>query len=213
MMNELGREEGTIVSDAIAQLATGALQEPLEPSNLARQIEFAQVDPGLYEKIIHLKTGILFGAACRLGAVAARAPSHIRDAFQRWGQRIGEAYQLADDLHEITRTAAARSIDTKQTASLAMVCLYFTPALRSFLPDVLQAGRGNLSPAIVDGLRKTIRRLHQEIEHRLELAALELRDLLIQPGYRSLISRTPMDVIAMFNDHAAPANSVSTVHG
>jgi geranylgeranyl pyrophosphate synthase len=211
MMNELGHEDGTIVSDAIAQVAAGALQEPLEPSSLARQIELAPMEPGLYEKIIHLKTGILFGAACRMGAVAARAPSGVGDAFQRWGQRIGEAYQLADDLHEITSSAAARFIDAKQTASLATVCLNFTPALRSFLLDVLKTGRGDLSPAVVDDLRQTIRRMQQEIEHRLQLAARELRGLFIRPGYRSLMSRTPMDLIAMFNDHDAPLNSVNAV--
>jgi len=85
-MSDLGREDGAVVSDAIAHVARGAVHEPLSPLMLARAIASDRVDGGLYEKIIHLKTGILFGAACRLGAVAARAAPDLRDRFYRYGR-------------------------------------------------------------------------------------------------------------------------------
>ena len=73
MMSDLGREDGSIISDAIAQVSRGAIQEPLDPLVLAREIESNRVDGSVYGKINHLKTGYLFGAACRLGAIGACA--------------------------------------------------------------------------------------------------------------------------------------------
>ena len=208
-MNDSGREEGTIVSDTIAQVAAGALQEPLEPSNIRRQIESAKMDSSLYEKIIRLKTGILFAAACRLGALAARAPLNVRDDFQRWGQLIGEAYQLADDLHEIACITAGRCIEAKRLAPLAAACLHFTPDTRSFLLEVLKSGRINLTSFMRDRLQETARRMEQEVRHRLIQAVHGLRESILKQEYRVLISRTPMDLIAMFNAHDAPARSTN----
>lgn len=43
------------------------------------------------------KTGALFEAACRAGAIVS---GHDPDAWADFGARIGEAYQVADDLHD-----------------------------------------------------------------------------------------------------------------
>ena len=80
MMSDLGREDGATVSDAIAQVSRGALHEPLDPLALAGEIESGRVNGRLYQKVIRLKTGILFGAACRLGAIAAGADDKLKDA-------------------------------------------------------------------------------------------------------------------------------------
>ncbi len=48
------------------------------------------------------KTGILFGAATRMGALHSRfsAPEQL-EIFERWGLQIGTAFQMADDLLDI----------------------------------------------------------------------------------------------------------------
>ncbi len=71
-MSELGREDGLIISNAIAEVSRGAFREPLNPCSLLEEIEADRKYATFYEKIIYLKTGMLFGAACQLGALAAR---------------------------------------------------------------------------------------------------------------------------------------------
>ena len=73
MMSDLSREDGLTISRAMAQVSLGALREPLDPLNLSREMAADRDGGRLYEKIIRLKTGILFGAACHLGAISAGA--------------------------------------------------------------------------------------------------------------------------------------------
>ena len=101
MMSELSREDGLTISRAIAQVSQGALREPLDPLTLSQEMAADRVGGGVYEKIIRLKTGILFGAACHLGAIAAGADQKYRQKAFRFGVQIGEAYQIADDLSEV----------------------------------------------------------------------------------------------------------------
>lgn len=50
-----------------------------------------------YYKIILRKTAILYGLACRLGAQLAGATPEETDAFRRFGDQLGLAFQIADD--------------------------------------------------------------------------------------------------------------------
>jgi geranylgeranyl diphosphate synthase type I len=51
-----------------------------------------------YLEMISGKTASLVAAAASVGSRVAEAPSGIRDAFQRFGWRLGMAFQLLDDL-------------------------------------------------------------------------------------------------------------------
>lgn len=51
------------------------------------------------------KTGALIRAACVLGALAAEAPSPVVDALAAYGQDIGLAFQIADDVLDVTATS------------------------------------------------------------------------------------------------------------
>jgi hypothetical protein len=57
--------------------------------------------------VIHCKTGALFGAAARLGALAADADPPLCDAAFAFGARVGEAYQIADDIADFVLAPAA----------------------------------------------------------------------------------------------------------
>jgi farnesyl diphosphate synthase len=48
-----------------------------------------------------MKTGALLRAACRAGAILGRAPEPMRRALDRYGQALGQAFQIADDLLDI----------------------------------------------------------------------------------------------------------------
>lgn len=109
----LGGDSASVGGDAIARLARGALVEG--------QAARADASHDRYEEIIRLKTGSLFAAAVRLGAIAAAAPRDVQDAGYRYGMLIGEAYQIADDLADLESCSALP--DT------------FRPLVRHFLPE------------------------------------------------------------------------------
>ncbi|MFN8650289.1 MAG: polyprenyl synthetase family protein [Gemmatimonadales bacterium] len=52
------------------------------------------------------KTGALIRSACVLGAMAAEAPAPVLEALAGYGQEIGLAFQIADDVLDATATSA-----------------------------------------------------------------------------------------------------------
>jgi geranylgeranyl diphosphate synthase, type I len=52
----------------------------------------------VYERMITRKTGVLFGAACRLGALAGGASPEACQAFASYGLALGIGFQEQDDL-------------------------------------------------------------------------------------------------------------------
>lgn len=96
-MAQAGAREGASLAHAIAAMAQGALQE---------SVHYGEADPDAYRRIIHLKTGSLFAAAARLGALAAGADESRVEAATEFGARAGEAYQIADDLADGARLGA-----------------------------------------------------------------------------------------------------------
>jgi geranylgeranyl pyrophosphate synthase len=52
------------------------------------------------------KTGALIAASVEIGAVAARASARTRAAYRAYGQDVGLAFQIADDILDMTATSA-----------------------------------------------------------------------------------------------------------
>lgn len=52
-----------------------------------------------------MKTGALIKASCEAGAIVAGADGAAREKLSRFGARLGEAFQLADDLLDLEGTA------------------------------------------------------------------------------------------------------------
>lgn len=101
-MMELSNKDGLTATRAIATVANGAYQELACPAKPEDESRSNQHEEQVYEHIIHLKTGALFGAACQLGAIAAGASDETCNLAHAFGARTGEAYQIADDLADFT---------------------------------------------------------------------------------------------------------------
>lgn len=121
---ELGREEVLTLSRAIAMVAAGAYKEPLGRETDALLTEDVRAR-SVYEQIIHLKTGALFAAAAKLGAIAANAPLPLRNAAFQFGARIGEAYQMADDLQDVVTRPDETARSAQELALLATLYAHF----------------------------------------------------------------------------------------
>ena len=63
------------------------------------------------------KTGALLTAACRMGAIAARADARQLAALTAYGQSLGLAFQIVDDMLDVTATVADLGKTTKKDAS------------------------------------------------------------------------------------------------
>jgi hypothetical protein len=81
-------------------MAQGALQEGAGNTSVQ--------DLDAYRRIIYLKTGSLFAAAARLGALAVDAQEPLLQAATEFGARTGELYQIADDLVDGARLGSLR---------------------------------------------------------------------------------------------------------
>ena len=200
MMSRLGREDGLVISRAIAQVAQGALREPLDPLALAEELESDRLPDKLYEKIIHLKTAILFGTACRLGAIAAGADLKLGEAAYRFGIKIGEAYQIADDLKEVKLHLSKQSIDPKQMVALTPAFLHFTHEIRPCLPDILGGRSSGLFGPALEFFAAAAGLMEKEIDYRLQSAAAEAENGFPDNGWTGLARKAPGDIIRMFNE-------------
>lgn len=67
--------------------------------------EGGEPDPAMLSLIHERKTGALIACACEMGATAAGARMHLALALRRFGQAVGLAFQVADDVLNETSTA------------------------------------------------------------------------------------------------------------
>jgi len=200
MMSELGKDDCLIVSRAIADVSRGAYQEPLNPSSLLVEIEGERVNNGLYLKIIYLKTGVLFGAACQLGAVATGADDKLQQIWCNYGMKIGEAYQIADDLHEVEKCLLTRSITATDLVDLTPALLFFVKESRSSIIKALRRESLELNGELLLHFHKAMVLMQAEKQRCLQsaLAGIE-RDFPNNDNYQLALS-TPWDLIRMFDE-------------
>jgi geranylgeranyl pyrophosphate synthase len=206
-MSELGREDGLIVSRAIAEISRGAYQEPLDPHALVAEIEAGRITTALYERIIRLKTGVLFGAACQLGALAAGAGGPVQERWLAYGLRVGEAYQIADDLHEVEGHLHARSIAAAELAALAPALLFFDAEIGPALIAAARRPTATLEGRLGAGFAACAEAMEAELERRLLAAVAEIDAQLGGDGYGPLARSAPRALIEIFNETAARPSS------
>ncbi len=96
-----------ILSRASSELAAGELMQ--------RADAWTPVDEDRYFERCRLKTAVLFRASCELGATAAGADRDAVRGLAEFGERIGLAFQLLDDVLDVTgppeRTGKPRGAD------------------------------------------------------------------------------------------------------
>ncbi|MBI4196024.1 MAG: polyprenyl synthetase family protein [Betaproteobacteria bacterium] len=175
-MMAISRQDGLAVAQAIATMASGAYREPMGPLDLARALTGGTYRPELYDRIIHLKTGALFGVAAKVGAVAARASPAMRTLAFEWGARVGEAYQIADDLEEVLTLEAHPEILPERISRLAPLFLRFSRE-ENFQASYLSAEREADFREWFRNARPVMEtRMRHEITARLDRAAKAVGD-------------------------------------
>ncbi|MES2179507.1 MAG: polyprenyl synthetase family protein [Gemmatimonadota bacterium] len=91
-----------------------------------------------YEMLIQAKTASLLSAACETGAMCG-APAH-REALRVYGERLGMAFQVADDILDYTETASV----TGKPSGLDLREHKVTLPLIAALPRFSREGRASV---------------------------------------------------------------------
>jgi heptaprenyl diphosphate synthase len=94
---ELGAHICALLARTIATLCDGQIRE-VEVAGKLDQTE------GAYTEIIRRKTGALIATSCRLGGMLSDAPPEFLDVLEEFGEALGMAFQLSDDIMDVTAT-------------------------------------------------------------------------------------------------------------
>jgi heptaprenyl diphosphate synthase len=98
LVADLGPDAVRIIACTFAELVTGQMRETMGPA--------AGTDPvAHYLAVVAEKTGSLIATAGRYGAMFSGAPQERIDALRRFGEMIGTAFQISDDIIDISSPA------------------------------------------------------------------------------------------------------------
>lgn len=100
LVASLGPEAVAYHARTFERLCIGQLNETFGPEENSDPVEF-------YIQVLADKTGSLLAAAAHFGAYASEAGSDIADTVARFGEKIGVAFQIADDVLDF-----ASNVDT-----------------------------------------------------------------------------------------------------
>ncbi|MCA9786528.1 MAG: polyprenyl synthetase family protein [Candidatus Cloacimonetes bacterium] len=84
-----------VLAETARRLAKGELDQAARSRNL-------DMDEETYYRMVSNKTGALLGAACRLGGISNGASEEELEALKDFGETIGVAFQIQDDLLDYT---------------------------------------------------------------------------------------------------------------
>ncbi|MFF3872963.1 polyprenyl synthetase family protein [Streptomyces sp. NPDC001978] len=94
ILADLGPEAVRVQALAFERLVTGQILETAGPSDGRDPVEH-------YLDVLGGKTGSLIAVSCRFGAMMSGAEETVVDVLTQYGERLGVAFQLADDVIDI----------------------------------------------------------------------------------------------------------------
>ena len=94
LLAEIGPEAVRLQASTFERLVIGQIMETQGPQNGEDPLEH-------YLQVVADKTGSLIAASARFGAMVSGAPADIKETLTVFGEKIGIAFQLADDVIDI----------------------------------------------------------------------------------------------------------------
>jgi geranylgeranyl pyrophosphate synthase len=163
---------------------TAAIAEALE-AICASQIDDVALrgaypgDRDSYLRVVRGKTASLFAAACASGALLSDAPPEIVGALRRFGDLLGTAFQMADDMVDFSPSSGKPlGLDIRQRV-LSLPLIYAAED-RDVGPEVRKLLAGALGDSEVGRVTELVNtsdalpRVRREAEALVEAAAREL---------------------------------------
>jgi heptaprenyl diphosphate synthase len=100
MLADIGPEAVKLQAKTFERLVIGQIKETQGKSEGLSQIDH-------YMTVVADKTGSLIATSARFGALLSGAPIEVVDTLTKFGEKIGVAFQVADDLLDIASTETA----------------------------------------------------------------------------------------------------------
>jgi len=180
----LGKEEAERYTDTLDTITSGVLSE-VHVGEFIADLLGRRVDKKLYMKIIRAKTAALFKASCQMGARAARADEATEEALGRYGELMGVAFQLADDVCDTQQLLRNPNEKSDLSVLLPMALHYDLISLRKALSGAIR-GQGLELP--YDKMRDAALR---DTQRYLEQSKAALKGLRFKAGYRGMLEELP----------------------
>jgi heptaprenyl diphosphate synthase len=99
ILADLGPEAVRLQARTFERLVQGQIRETVGPGDGEDAVEH-------YLRVVADKTGSLIGTSARFGAMLAGADESAIEVLTRYGERIGVAFQLSDDLLDVAAESA-----------------------------------------------------------------------------------------------------------
>jgi len=143
-----------IMSRATTRIAEGEVLQLLN-------VHDPDISRERYLQVVRLKTAMLFEAAAEVGAVLAGASPAQRTQAAAYGQHIGMAFQLIDDVLDYDGDVQALGKNVgddlregKPTLPLIRVMETGNPEQRQLIQDAIQSGQADFA-AVAQAIRQT----------------------------------------------------------
>ncbi len=144
-----------VLADATNVIAEGEVLQLVNMHN-------AGLDEAGYLQVIRSKTAKLFEASARVGAILADSPQDIEEACAEYGQAMGTAFQVIDDVLDYTGDAAVmgKSLgddlrEGKTTLPLIAAMQRGTPAQTNVIKIAIETGGVSMLDEVVNIVRTT----------------------------------------------------------
>lgn len=144
-----------VLADATNVIAEG---EVLQLMNM----HDASLNEADYLRVIRSKTAKLFEASARLAAILVKAPSHIEEACATYGQALGTAFQVIDDVLDYAGNTAemGKNIgddlrEGKATLPLIIGMQRGTAEQAATIRHAIEQGETEKLPQIIEIVRST----------------------------------------------------------
>ncbi|MEU8274068.1 polyprenyl synthetase family protein [Microbispora bryophytorum] len=153
---ELGEREALVSAEAVQRICSGMIAETADRFLLSRTEE-------AYLEVTGAKTAELLSLACRLGAMQAGRDPEAEEAMARFGWHLGMAYQVRDDILDLTATAGELG---KPANSDLVEGVYTLPVIKALARD----------PALARLLRRGLPTAEAERARQLVLSCGAVED-------------------------------------
>ena len=200
----LGPEAVRIQAQTFVRLCSGQIRDARPAPDDVDQIDY-------YLGVLADKTGVLIATAARYGAMFSGCPPETVDIMSRYGERLGLAFQLADDLLDISSVSTDSGKEPGTDLREGVVTLPLLLVLRSNDPadDRLKKLLGAGSDLRDDSLHAEALRLLRshpamdEARERTNTVAQEAQDLLAPLARRFPAHSSGSDAVTALSDLVA----------
>jgi len=192
MLADIGPEAVKLQAKTFERLVIGQIKETQGKSEGLSQIDH-------YMKVVADKTGSLIATSARFGALLSGAIPEVVEVLTKFGEKIGVAFQVADDLLDVvsSQTASGKTPGTDLKEGIpTLVTLYVIAANEPSDKDLISKLSGPISdedlPKVILQLRN--HKALKQVQEYLTKVANDANGLLVDlpegPAKQALVNLT-----------------------